>query len=123
MNKTSALRLADTASDEAHRAARHLGRKRPRAYYVSHLVRDERVWRVEGRFGALFGRRETEARSCFTDVRVGSYRYDQVQDGGLGDNSQDDESFNYVDFPIGDDLDGLRHGFWKLTDARYREAV
>jgi TldD protein len=123
MKKSEAMRLVDTMKDESVRAIAHLGRRRPRAYFVSHLVRDEETWRVEARFGTVFARRHWQNRSCFTDVRVGSYRYDQVQDGGLNDNSRDDESYGHVDFPIGAGDDGVRHALWKLTDARYREAV
>jgi TldD protein len=123
MKKSEALRLVRVAADEAVRASSHLGRRRPRAYFISHLVRDEETWRVEARFGNVFARRHIENRSCYTDVRVGSYRYDQVQDGGLSDNSREDESYSHVEFPVGATDDGVRHALWKLTDAHYREAV
>jgi predicted Zn-dependent protease len=123
MKKSEALRLVHVAADEAARASSYLGRRRPRAYFVSHLIRDEEIWRVEARFGNVFVQRHATTRSCYTDVRVGSYRYDQVQDGGLGDNSRDDESYGHVELPVGVDEDGIRHALWKLTDAKYREAV
>lgn len=124
MSKATLLRIAEVAAQEARRAHTHLKKGRqPRAFFVSHLIRDEEVWRVDARFGTLFGSRHGRGRTCLTDVRVGSYRRDQIQEGGLNDNSQDDESYGYVDFPIGGEIDGIRHALWKLTDARYREAV
>jgi predicted Zn-dependent protease len=62
-------------------------------------------------------------RDAFVDVRVGSYRYDQVREGGLDDNDRESESFGYLDLPFEGSDDGVRHGLWRLTDARYREAV
>ena len=124
MSKATLLRIAEVAAQEAQRACQHLKRGRqPKAFFVSHLLRDEEIWRIDARFGTVFANRHGRGRTCLTDVRVGSYKSDQVQEGGLNDNSQDDESYGYVDFPIGAELDGVRHALWKLTDARYREAV
>ncbi len=95
----------------------------PRPYYLSYLVRDETSLTIEGRFGALVDDSERTRRDCLADVRVGSYRYDQVQEGGLHDNNREDESFGYVELPIGGSVDGLEHALWRLTEARYREAL
>ena len=96
----------------------------PRPYFISYLVRDEERWCLKAKFGALKGRTHERTRNAFADVRVGSYGYDQVRDGGLLDNDKEAESYGYVDLPFGGrDQDGLRHGLWRLTDGRYREAV
>jgi predicted Zn-dependent protease len=95
----------------------------PRPYYLSFLVRDEEAWTIKAKYGALTMNARDRKRSGFVDVRVGSYRYDHVRDGGLDDNDKEAESYGYVDLPFDGDLDGLRHGLWRLTDARYREAV
>jgi predicted Zn-dependent protease len=95
----------------------------PRPYYLSFLIRDEEAWCVTAKYGALSQDRHERRRHCFADVRVGSYRADQVRDGGLRDNDKEDESYGYVDLPYGTSADGLRHGLWRLADARYREAV
>jgi len=132
----TALRIVDAATSEIDRAMRALGgrargRKRGRRaslprhtplYHLSHLIRDEERLRLEARFGSLCRDRFEQRRNCFTDVRVGSARRDQVVDGGLGDNSRDEESYRYVDIPIGPDIDAFRHALWHLTDARMREA-
>jgi predicted Zn-dependent protease len=96
----------------------------PRPHFISYLVRDEERWSLKAKFGALKAHTHERTRNAFADVRVGSYGYDQVSDGGLLDNDKDAESYGYVDLPFsGRDQDGLRHGLWRLTDARYREAV
>lgn len=95
----------------------------PRPYYVSYLIREEEAWRIQAKYGALVIDTRDRKRNAFVDVRVGSPRSDHVRDGGLLDNDKEDESYSYVDLPFGENLDGARHGLWRLTDARYREAV
>ena len=115
------LRVAAAEIDRAMATMQLRGHPRP--YYVSTLVRDERLWTVRAKYGALSVDTEERKRNAFVDVRVGSYRNDQVRDGGLNDNDKDAESYDYVDLPWGAGKDGLRHGLWRLTDARYREAI
>ncbi|MBX3272290.1 MAG: hypothetical protein KF729_18670 [Sandaracinaceae bacterium] len=124
MSRRDTLRLAEALEREAHRARREArAHGHPRPYFVSYLLRDfEQHW-FQGRFGTLFGSETRRWRRCFADVRVGSYRTDHVRDGGLGDNSQKAESFSYSTLPIGARLDGVLHGVWQLTEARYREAA
>jgi len=96
----------------------------PRPYFISFMLRDEEQWRLQAKFGAMKVRTHGRSRNAFADVRVGSYTYDQVRDGGLLDNDKESESYGYVDLPFGHNGgDGVRHGLWRLTDARYREAV
>jgi predicted Zn-dependent protease len=124
LDKNSAMRLVRTAADELDRAMR-LTRAPgyPRPYYISYLVRDEEKWRLQAKYGATSVSTHDRKRDAFVDVRVGSYRYDQVREGGLDDNDRESESFGYVDLPFAGSEDGVRHGLWRLTDARYREAV
>ena len=117
-------RLAEVLQAEAHRALSELRAPRqPRPYFVSYLVREGVTHAVDARFGTLFADETHHTRRCFADVRVGSYRYDHVRDGGLGDNSNKAESHGYSTLPVGDRVDGVRHGLWQLTEARYREAA
>lgn len=95
----------------------------PRPYFLSYLVRDEHVVRVRAKFGTIHSESDYVRRSCLADLRVGSHRYDQVQSGGLQDNDKEAESYEYVELPIGDQEDGVRHALWRLTEARFREAV
>ncbi|MCA9610149.1 MAG: hypothetical protein KC619_31345 [Myxococcales bacterium] len=124
MSRRDTLRLVDALEREAHRAKREVRVPgHPRPYLVGYVLRDfEQHW-FQGRFGTLFGAERRRWRRCFADVRVGSYRNDQVRDGGLADNSQKAESFGYTSLPVGARLDGVIHGIWQLTEARYREAA
>ena len=124
LSPSAVRRLTDAAQAEAHRARdllRSPGFKPP--YLVSYLIRDVDRWRIEARFGALFAYEHAQHRTCFSDVRVGSYRYDHVQDGGLHDSSTKAESYGYSALPIGGSVDGFVHGLWQLTECRYREAI
>jgi TldD protein len=59
----------------------------------------------------------------FADVRVGSYRYDQVAQGGLADNDVEDESVRYIDMPAEASEDAYKIALWRLTEARYHEVA
>lgn len=116
--------MLSVAADEVARAREQMRIPgHPRPYFVSFLIRDEEDWRYRARYGSTIVDRHDRARNGFVDVRVGSHRSDQVIDGGLLDNDKEAESYNYVDLPFGGGADGLRHGLWRLADARYREAV
>ena len=95
----------------------------PHPYYLSTLIRDETSWTIQAKYGSLSTDVCDRKRNAYVDVRVGSYRHDQVRDGGLDDNDKDAESYGYIDLPWGSGADGLQHGLWRLIDARYREAV
>ncbi len=123
-SRQSIKRLTTALAEEAHRAQRELkasGHRRP--YLVAYLLRDIEQYWIDARFGTLFADERRRWRRCFADVRVGSYRYDHVQDGGLSDNSTKTEAYAYTSLPIGDHLGGVLHGVWQLTEARYREAA
>jgi predicted Zn-dependent protease len=124
VDRGSVLRLTRAAAREVERASSEIRIPgHPRPYYLSFLIREEEDWRIQARYGGLFANTYDRKRNGFVDVRVGSYRSDQVRDGGLDDNDKEAESYGYVDLPYGDNLDGVLHGLWRLTDARYREAV
>ena len=95
----------------------------PRPYFISYLLRDTQSHEVWARYGSVASRKTEQKRQCYADVRVGSYRYDQVTGGGLDDNSEEVESFDLLDMPIDNNTDALRFCLWRLTDAKYREAV
>ena len=124
VNSSDARRLAKLMRDEGGRAMSSIRRPGyPRPFYLSFLVRDQESWSIKAKYGTLSADSHSRERKCFCDVHVGSYRNDQVQDGGLNDNSKDEESYGYTDIPFGRGDKGIQHGLWRLTDARYREAV
>ncbi len=124
MEKTPTLRLVRAAATELDRAMAGMRIPgQPRPYYISYLIRDEERWRIQAKYGAMKADTHERSRNAFVDVRVGSHRADHLRDGGLEDNDKDAESYGYIDLPHGPKLDGVRHGLWRLTDARYREAV
>ena len=124
MNRREAKRLAETLAEENARAMANMRIKgHPRPYFLSHQLRHDEEWRVEAKFGALTVDFHEQRRNCLTDVRVGSYRNDQVRGGALADNATDVESYDMLRMPISGNQDGLRHALWRLTEARYRESI
>lgn len=109
---------------ELRRSMRLLQRPgHPRVCSLSYLFRNDRRESVRARLGAITAH-DIEGRAhVYCDLRVGSHRYDQVARGGLEDNSDQDESIRYLDMPSEVNEDAYRVALWRLTEARYREAV
>ena len=95
----------------------------PSPYLVSYNLRDVETWRIWGRLGSINVDSYKHSRGAFCDIRVGSYTFDQVEDGGLFDNDDDAESREHIGLPLGSDADAIRYHLWKLSDIRYREAI
>jgi len=124
LDRASALQLVRVASQELDRAMKTMGIPgQPKPFFISSLLREEESWRIKAKYGSLNVDTHDRTRNGFIDVRVGSHRSDQLRDGGLDDNDKEAESYSYVDLPFGSSLDGLRHGLWRLTEARYRESL
>ncbi|MBE7440049.1 MAG: hypothetical protein HS115_16480 [Spirochaetales bacterium] len=98
-------------------------KKKPSLYYLSYLYRNQRTESISAVLGAISKHHTTARRTVFCDVRVGSYTYDNVTSGGLFDNSEKAESNDYLVMPSELEADAFRFALWKLTDARYREAL
>lgn len=124
MKNSTAKKILTYAKKELERSMAKLKvPSHPKPYYISYLIRDTASCNVWGRYGAIFAARNQHKRQCYCDIRVGSYRYDQVVKGGLKDNAEDIESYELTDLPIDATEDGIRFSLWRLTDAKYREAV
>ncbi|MDZ4786874.1 MAG: metallopeptidase TldD-related protein [bacterium] len=96
----------------------------PATYFCSLLLRDTEWFNTWARGGSVVRRKADHTRNILCDLRVGSYKYDQVMNGGLDDNSEENESYDHVTVPIDDTCyDGLRLSIWRLLEAKYREAV
>ncbi|RME59215.1 MAG: TldD/PmbA family protein [Candidatus Dadabacteria bacterium] len=109
---------------DCRRALKMKVRGFPRPYYCSFLLRDIEWFNTWASSGSTYRRRSDHTRNVYCDLRVGSYRYDQTTNGGLFDNDKDLDSYNHVQLPIDDKCyDGLRIALWKLSEAKFREAL
>ncbi|HQP37440.1 MAG TPA: hypothetical protein PLI95_19785, partial [Polyangiaceae bacterium] len=109
---------------ELDRSMRMLKRPgHPRPYFLSYLFRNHRRETFWGRLGAIMEHVVQAQNNVFCDVRVGSYRYDNVAEGGLHEDPEKQESYDYIPMPAECHEDAFKYGLWRLTDARYREAA
>ena len=96
----------------------------PKAYYAAFVLRDTNWFNTWASSGSTFRRRSDRSRHVYCDVRVGSYKYDQTTEGGIRYSDDELESDNYGNVPIDDkDYDGLRMAIWRLSEAKFREAL
>jgi predicted Zn-dependent protease len=97
----------------------------PSPYFCSFLLRDIHWFNTWASAGSTYRRKSDRSRHVFCDLRVGSYAYDQVIEGGIKENLEEErESLNLSSVPIDDrDYDGLRLATWRLLEAKYREAL
>jgi len=124
MTRKTARRFISALTEECKRTMKHLKVPGyPRTYYLSYLLRDIHTTEVWGRLGEINYASDQDSRNMYCDCRVGSYRYDQVSEGGLGAGEGESEASDHVEMPIGNDVDALKFHVWRLTEARYREAV
>ena len=109
---------------DARRALRMYVPGFPRPYYCSFLLRDIHWFNTWAASGSVYRRRSDHTRNVYCDVRVGSYRHDQLSNGGLFDNDEELESVQHITAPIDDtNYDGLKLALWRLTEAKFREAL
>jgi predicted Zn-dependent protease len=96
----------------------------PKPYYCSFLLRDIHWFNTWASSGSECLSQRDRTRHVYCDLRVGSYDYDQVVDGGLRELDDELESLSYCSVPIDDkDYDGLRITVWKLLESKFREAL
>ena len=124
LQKPAIAKLIPILKKSARRALRMRVAGFPRPYYCSFLLRDIEWFNTWASSGSMYRRRSDHTRNVYCDIRVGSYRYDQVTQGGLGDNDEDLESVSHITMPIDDrDYDGLRLALWRLSEAKFRESL
>jgi len=96
----------------------------PKPYYCSFLLKDVDWFNTWASSGSTCRSQTDRSRSVYCDLRVGSYDYDQVTEGGLRELDEDLESNSHTSVPIDDkDYDGLRITLWKLLESKFREAL
>ena len=97
--------------------------KNPRPFFMSYLLHHARGLDVWGRYGAVFNTEPIRACDLYVECRVGSYRLDQTVDGGLHQDHEDRESYNWLVGPQDLDPVAVRYAFWKLSQLKYQEAL
>ena len=122
--KNELAKIRKYLQEELERSLKFLKKPgKPKTYYLSYLFRNRREERLFGRLGSIVEHRSSSQNFVNCDLRVGSYRYDNVMDGGLHDNSEKSESIDYMEMPGEVHADSFKYKLWKLTDACYREAA
>ena len=93
-------------------------------YYCAFLLKDVHWFNTWASSGSTCRSQTDRARNVNCDLRVGSYEYDQVLDGGLREQDEDLESVTHSTVPIDENnFDGLRITLWKLLESKFREAL
>ena len=96
----------------------------PAPYYCSFLLKDIDSFNTWASSGSTCRSQTDRTRTVYCDLRVGSYDYDQVTEGGTRELDEDLESSSHCSVPIDDkDYDGLRITLWKLLESKFREAL
>ncbi len=109
--------------DELDRSFLYLKKKKPPVYYISYLFRNRRQESVTARLGSVTEHTVRSGNNVFCDLRVGSYRYDNVSMGGLGETVSTEESDDASSMPSEPNEDAYKYSVWKLTEAKYRESA
>ena len=95
----------------------------PRPYHMHYALRRSHELDLRAAHGALVRGRERTQGRLYADIRVGNHQFDNVIDGGLGDDADDLESSDWVDAPDDLDLLALQVALWKLTQIKFDEAL
>jgi TldD protein len=92
----------------------------PPAYFISYTVTGQTLVTVEGSNGALLESDQQHNRVLETQVRVGSYDFDDTHN--IGDRSMSQSSDPML-VPLDNDVPVLQRALWLSTDAQYRDAA
>ncbi|HMO01774.1 MAG TPA: metallopeptidase TldD-related protein [Oligoflexia bacterium] len=101
----------------------------PKVYYSSFLLRDTHWFNTWASNGSIFKKSHDRTRIVFNDIRVGSYRLDQTTEGNLNVPQEEEQNEqttteSLTNMPIDDrSFDGLRVALWRLSEAKFREAL
>jgi TldD protein len=109
---------------DARRALTMRVRGFAKPYYCSFLLKDVHWFNTWASSGSTCRSQTDRTRNVNCDLRVGSYEYDQVTDGGLIEQDEDLESLSFSSVPVDENnFDGLRLALWKLLESKFREAL
>jgi len=91
-------------------------------YFVQYVILDEEEFAATATFGALTESSPSRQRLVYSQVRVGSYDFDNTEFNPGGGGGGGGRGALYQ-APIDDDYDALRHTLWLATDASYKQAI
>lgn len=124
LSRSTVERLVPILKKDARRALSMSVPGFPKPYYCSFLLKDIHWFNTWASTGSTCRSKRDRSRHVYCDLRVGSYEYDQVSEGGLHELDEDLESSSHCSVPIDDkDYDGLRITLWKLLESKFREAL
>jgi predicted Zn-dependent protease len=124
LTKRTVERLIPILKKDARRALKMSVPGFPKPYYCAFLLKDVDWFNTWASSGSTCRSKRDRTRHVNCDLRVGSYDYDQVVEGGLRELDEDLESLSHATAPIDDnDFDGLRIALWKLLESKFREAL
>lgn len=116
--------LLRAMEQELQRQARGLRQPgEPPPFFLSYLLHAKEGLNVWGRYGSVFRSEPHKESDLYADVRVGSYRIDNLIDGGITQDLTQRQSFNWIDGPEELTPEVLRYAYWKLTQCKYDEAL
>ncbi len=124
LSQRTVEQLIQILKKDARRALKMHVRGFPSPYYCSFLLKDVHWFNTWASSGSTCRSQTDRSRHVNCDLRVGSYEYDQVVDGGLREHDEDLESLAHSSVPVDDNnFDGLRITVWKLLESKFREAL
>jgi TldD protein len=124
LSRSTVESLIPILKKDARRALKMAVPGFPKPYYCSFLLKDVDWFNTWASSGSTCRSQNDRSRNVYCDLRVGSYDYDQVVEGGLREHDEDLESNAHCAVPIDDkDYDGLRLTLWKLLESKFREAL
>ena len=124
LSQKTVEQLVHILKRDARRALTMRVRGFAKPYYCSFLLKDVHWFNTWASSGSTCRSQTDRTRNVNCDLRVGSYDYDQVSDGGLIEQDEDLESLSFSSVPVDENnFDGLRLALWKLLESKFREAL
>jgi len=124
LSKKTVEELIAILKKDARRALKMRVRGFEKPYYCAFLLKDVHWFNTWASSGSTCRSQTDRSRNVNCDLRVGSYEYDQVLEGGLIEQDEDLESLAHSSVPVDENnFDGLRLTLWKLLESKFREAL
>jgi predicted Zn-dependent protease len=110
-------------ADELQRSVTELQfRDLEKPYFIQYSILEEETYTAQATFGALASSDRSRQRILQTQVRVGSYDFDNSEFIAAGQGAGTASGVT-VSVVIDNDYNAIRHALWLATDAAYKQAV